>query len=63
MKTAKRRVAEVTLDRVYVGNEAIDNVLHFEYLVSQLQGDREDETEFPLSVCSLTVMQCSRSSP
>ena len=28
VKTAKRRVAEAALDRVYVGNEALDNVLH-----------------------------------
>ena len=31
VKTAKRRVAEAALDRVYVGNEALDNVLHLEY--------------------------------
>ena len=39
VKTAKRRVAVAALDKVYVGNEALDNVLHFEYLGSQLQGD------------------------
>ena len=44
-KTAKRRVAEAALDKVYVGNEALDNVLHFEYLGSQLQGDGEDEAD------------------
>ena len=45
VKTAKRRVAESALDKVYVGNEALDNVLHFEYLGSQLQGDGEDEAD------------------
>ena len=45
MTTAKRRVAEAALDKVYVGNEALDNVLHFEYLGSQLQGDGEDEAD------------------
>ena len=45
VKTAKRRVAEAALDKVYVGNEALDNVLHFEYLGSQLQGDGEDEAD------------------
>ena len=38
-------VAEAALDKVYVGNEALDNVLHFEYLGSQLQGDGEDEAD------------------
>ena len=37
--TAKRRVAEAALDKVYVDNEALDNVLHFDYLSSQLQDD------------------------
>ena len=45
VKTAKRRVAESALDKVYVGNEALDNVLHFEYLGSQLQGDGDDEAD------------------
>ena len=45
VKTAKRRVAEAALDKVYVGNEALDIVLHFEYLGSQLQGDGEDEAD------------------
>ena len=27
------------------GNEALDNVLHFEYLGSQLQGNGEDEVD------------------
>ena len=45
VKTAKRRVAEAALEKVYVGNEALDNVLHFEYLGSQLQGDGEDEAD------------------
>ena len=45
METAKRRMAEAALDKVYVGNEALDNVLHFEYLGSQLQGDGEDEAD------------------
>ena len=45
VKTAKRRVAEADLDTVYVGNEALDNVLHFEYPGSQLQGDGEDDAD------------------
>ena len=45
VKMAKRRAAEATLDRVHVGNEALDNVLHFHYLDSQLQGDGEDEAD------------------
>ena len=38
-------MAESALDKVYVGNEALDNVLQFEYLGSQLQGDGEDEAD------------------
>ena len=38
-------MAEAALDKVYVGNEALDNVLHFKYLGSQLQGDGEDEAD------------------
>ena len=45
VKTAKRRAAGAALDKVYVGNEALDYVLHFEYLGSQLQGDGEDEAD------------------
>ena len=45
MKTAKRRAAGAALDKVYVGNEALNNVLHFEYLGSQLQGDWDDEAD------------------
>ena len=45
VKTAKRRAAEAALDKVYVGNEALNNVLHFEYLGSQLQGDWDDEAD------------------
>ena len=41
VKTAKRRVVEAALDRVYLGNEALDN----EYLGSQLQADGEDEAD------------------
>ena len=33
------------MGKVYIGNEALDNVLHFEYLGSQLQGDGEDEAD------------------
>ena len=40
VKTAKRRVAEAALDGVYVGNEALGNVLHLEYFGNQLQGGR-----------------------
>ena len=39
VKTTKRRVVESALDKVYVGNEALDNVLQFDYLDSQLHGD------------------------
>ena len=38
-------MADAALDKVYVGNEALDNVLHFEYLGSQLQGDVDDEAD------------------
>ena len=39
-------MAEAALDKVYVGNEALDNVLHFVlHLGSQLQGDGEDEAD------------------
>ena len=38
-------MAEEALDRVNVGNEALDNVLHFEYLDSQLHGDKEVEAD------------------
>ena len=42
VKTAKRRVAEAALDKVYVGNEALDNILHFEYLGSyRVTGGRD----------------------
>ena len=45
VKTAKRRVAGPALGRVYVGKEALDNVIQFEYLGSRLQGDGEDEAD------------------
>ena len=48
VKTAKSRVAEAALDKVYIGNEALDNVLHFEYLGSQLHGDEDDEADLYL---------------
>ena len=45
VKTAKRRVAEATLSRVNIGNDALENVLHFEYLDSRLQCDSDDEAD------------------
>ena len=38
------------MDRVYVGSEALD-VLHFEYLGSQLQGNGEDEADVRHRLC------------
>ena len=42
VKTAKRRAAEATLGRVNIGNDALENVLHFEYLGSRLHDDEAD---------------------
>ena len=45
VKTAKRRSAEATLGMVNIENDAIENVLHFEYLGSRLQCDGDDEAD------------------
>ena len=45
VKTAKRRAAEATLDRVNIGIVALENVLHFEYLGSRLHCDGDDEAD------------------
>ena len=43
VKTAKRRAAEATLDKVSIGNDVLENVLNFEYLGSILQCDADDQ--------------------
>ena len=64
VKTAKRRVAEAALDKVYVGNEALDNVLHFEYLGSQLHSHcpaamlHRHNQALLLSSCPTGVVSC-----
>ena len=45
VQTAKRRSAEATLVRVNIGNDALENVFHFEYLGSRLQCDGDDEAD------------------
>ena len=45
VKTAKLPAAEDTLGRVNIGNDALDNVLRFEYLGSRLQCDGGDEAD------------------
>ena len=42
VKTAKRRAAEATLDKVNIGDNVLENVLNFEYLSSRLQCDGYD---------------------
>ena len=42
VKTAKRRAAEATLGKVEI---VLGNVYSFEYLVSRLQGDGDDEAD------------------
>ena len=42
VKTAKRRAAEATLDKVSIGDDILENVLTFEYLGSRLQCDGDD---------------------
>ena len=42
VKTAKRRAAEASLDRVALDNTVLENVLNFEYLGSRLQCDGDD---------------------
>ena len=45
VKTAKRRAAEATLDKVIIGDDVLDNVLTFEYLGSRLQCDGDDQVD------------------
>ena len=45
VKTAKRRVAEATFGKVQIENNVLDNVHSFEYLVSRLQCDGDDEAD------------------
>ena len=45
VKTAKRRAAEATLDKVNIGDDVLDNVLTFQYLGSRLQCDGDDQVD------------------
>ena len=45
VKTAKRRAAEATLDKVNIGDNVPENVLNFEYLGSRLQCDGDDQVD------------------
>ena len=45
VKTAKRRAAEATLDKVSIGDDVLENVLNFEYLGSRLQCDGDDQVD------------------
>ena len=45
VKTAKRRAAEATLDKVNIGDNVLENVLNFEYLGSRLQCDGDDQVD------------------
>ena len=45
VKTAKRRAAEATLDKVGIGDDVLENVLNFEYLGSRLQCDKNDQVD------------------
>ena len=45
VKTAKRRAAEATLDKVNIGDDVLDNVLTFEYLGSRLPCDGDDQVD------------------
>ena len=45
VKTTKRRAAEAMLGRANIGNDALENLLHFEYLGSRLQCDGDDEAD------------------
>ena len=43
VKSSKRRAAEASLDKVIIGSDPpLENVTHFEYLGSRLQGDGSD---------------------
>ena len=45
VKTAKRRAAEATLDKVSIIDDVLENVLNFEYLGSRLQCDGDDRVD------------------
>ena len=45
VKTAKRRAAESTLDKVSIIDDVLENVLNFEYLGSRLQCDGDDRVD------------------
>ena len=45
VKTAKRRAAEATLDKVSIGDDVLENVLNFEYLGSRLQCDGNNQVD------------------
>ena len=46
VKSSKRRAAEASLDKMVTGSDPpLENVPHFQYLDSRLQGDRSDEAD------------------
>ena len=46
VKSSKRRAAEASLDKVVIGSDPpLENVPHFQYLGSRLQGDGSDEAD------------------
>ena len=46
VKSSKRRAAEAPLDKVVIGSDPpLENVPHFQYLGSRLQGDGSDEAD------------------
>ena len=46
VKSSKRRAAEASLDKVAIGSDPpLENVPHFQYLGSRLQGDGSDEAD------------------
>ena len=46
VKSSKRRAAEASLDKVAIGSDPpLENVSHFQYLGSRLQGDGSDEAD------------------
>ena len=45
VKTAERRAAEASLDKVSIGDDVLDNVLNFEYLGSRLQCGGDDQVD------------------
>ena len=46
VKSSKRRAAEASLDKVAIGSDlSLENVPHFQYLGSKLQGDGSNEAD------------------